>query len=214
VEKIGAGTLTLGSHATGSIEVREGTLMLDGPIADGTLLPLQNSINVRAGGRLAGSSVTKYFLDSSGTVAPGKNVGTLSMLNTTFRTGSTFAVELSAFDLYDRLQVQGSIRLEGDVALDITLTFDPVDGVDSFVIVDNDGFDAIDFANGTGAFLVGENRLTEGETFSVGSQMFSIKFTGGTGNDVVLYAVPEPACGTLALSGALALVLQHRRRFR
>jgi autotransporter-associated beta strand protein len=214
VEKIGAGTLTLGSHATGSIEVREGTLMLDGPIADGTLLPLQNSINVRAGGRLAGSSVTKYFLDSSGTVAPGKNVGTLSMLNTTFRTGSTFAVELSAFDLYDRLQVQGSIRLEGDVALHITLTFDPVDGVDSFVIVDNDGFDAIDFANGTGAFLVGENRLTEGETFSVGSQMFSIKFTGGTGNDVVLYAVPEPACGTLALSGALALVLQHRRRFR
>jgi hypothetical protein len=211
VDKIGAGTLTLRGHVTGSLEVLAGALVLDGAIAEGTDPAFPNSIRVAAGARLAGNAVTRHHLDNAGTVAPGEGIGSLAGFDTIFRAGSTFSVELAAADRYDRLQVQGSVRLEGDVALELALTFDPGDGVDSFLILENDASDAIDLANGSGAFRVGENRLSDGEIFSVGTQAFSIRYTGGSGNDVVLYAVPEPGCGTLALCGALALLARHRR---
>jgi hypothetical protein len=55
--------------------------------------------------------------------------------------------------------------------------------------------------------------LTEGEHFFVGGQEFTISYQGGTGNDVVLRAVPEPTAFMSMLGGAGALLgLQRFRR--
>ena len=79
----------------------------------------------------------------------------------------------------------------------------------------NDGTDLVNL--GGSGFAFSGNLLSEGEVFTAtsgaDSQMFQITYAGGTGNDVVLTAVPEPTSAALLLGG-LASVLGFRRARR
>ena len=103
---------------------------------------------------------------------------------------------------YDQARVMGAVLLGNTTALRVTLAYDPAIG-DSFTIIDNDLGDAIAdrFAG-----------LGEGARFSLSSKKggplypFEITYVGGTGNDVVVRTVPEPAVATslLLASGMFA----------
>src|SRR5262249_52861107 len=82
---------------------------------------------------------------------------------------------------FDQLFVNGAVTLDGTLNVSLLNGYTPSVG-DSFKIIDNDGTDAV-----TGHFA----GLPEGATFSVGAYTFSITYAGGTGNDVVLTALPS-----------------------
>jgi hypothetical protein len=61
-------------------------------------------------------------------------------------------------------------------------------------------------------FTHGGKVLNEGDEFISSTQHFRIAYAGGTGNDVVLSAVPEPGASSLLAMGAL--LLSRRRTHR
>src|SRR5262249_27878540 len=81
---------------------------------------------------------------------------------------------------FDQLIVNGAVSLDGTLSVSLLNGFTP-SVADSFKIIDNDGVDAV-----SGNFA----GLPEGATFTGGVSNFSITSAGGTGNDVVLTAVP------------------------
>src|SRR5207249_2319914 len=94
----------------------------------------------------------------------------------------TFVVELNGTNAgtgYDQLNVTGAVNL-ASCALNISLGYAPASG-DKFTIINNDGADAI-----TGTFA----GLPEGATTNIGSVAIIITYAGGSGNDVVLTALP------------------------
>jgi hypothetical protein len=93
------------------------------------------------------------------------------------------------------------VSLNGQINLTLQLGYDPADGVDPFPVLDNDGSDAIG-GTGLARFAIAGRALEEGATFFAGGQGFRISYLGGTGNDVVLQAVPEPGVAALLLAGA------------
>ena len=111
---------------------------------------------------------------------------------------------------YDQLQVNGLVDLDGG-ALDLLLHFGPQLG-DEFVIIKNDGTDAV-----LGQFA----GLTQGaaftQTYGGQSYNFAIDYYGLTGNDVVLRVGPPstiPAPGAILLAGIGAGLLGWLRRRR
>jgi hypothetical protein len=121
---------------------------------------------------------------------------------------STLELELGAANSFDRIAVAGRVSIAPGANLALQLAFDPVDFVDSFQIIENDDTDLIPvFPSG---FAFAGKPLAEGDTFTAGSQEFRITYVGGTGNDVVLHAVPEGNGAFLA--AALSLVAGRRWR--
>jgi CSLREA domain-containing protein len=174
------GTLVLAGTSTyhGATTVAEGTLRVDGSIANST-------VSVEDGGTLKGSgAVGAVTVHSGGTLAPGDSPETIDTGDLDLQLGSTLEIELGGLAAgagYDQVNVAGTVTLAG--ALDVTLinAFDPP-GIQAFTIVDNDGSDAV---NGTFA------GLAEGATFAAGGQLFRITYTGGTGNDIVLTSAED-----------------------
>jgi hypothetical protein len=82
-----------------------------------------------------------------------------------------------------------------------------------FLVVDNTGTLPISGSRGLFTWSGPEGVLSEGEQFRVGTQDFTITYRGGSGNDVVLTAVPEPAT-PLAVGAGLWTLLALRRRHR
>ncbi len=116
-----------------------------------------------------------------GTLTPGTS-GTPGILTTNYLdigSGGNLNVLLNgdttAGTDYSQLAVTGDVNLY-DANLNITLGYTP-GATDSYVIVNNQGSDPID-----GTF----NGLPQGALLLVGSDVFQISYTGGTGNDVVL----------------------------
>lgn len=107
-------------------------------------------------------------------------------------------------DEYDRLTVQGQILLSGQLDVQLINGFIPNAG-DTFMIIDNQG---------TGSVFGTFAGLAEGSSFVSNGQLWNITYQGGTGNDVMLLAVPEPT--TWALIGMTMLggagVGWYRRR--
>lgn len=206
LEKDGSGTLTLSGISTnaGTTTVDEGTLIVTGSLSGSAV-----TVN---GGVLGGSgTVGAVTVNALGTIAPGTSPAFLNTGSTTFN-GGTLAVEFNSATAgsgYDQLNVTGGVTLAADSPLTIALGFDPVDDVDIFTIVNNDLADAV---SGSGLFSYAGNPLSQGELFTVGTQDFTISYTGGDGNDIVLAAVPEPASIAMLLGGLGFLTARRRRK--
>ena len=98
--------------------------------------------------------------------------------------GSTLIVEIDGADAgnFDQVQVTGSVMLAGDLELDETFT--PAVG-QSFVIIDNDGNDAV---IGTFAGLAEGDIVTS--NFNGAGLAANITYMGGDGNDVAITILP------------------------
>ena len=214
--KSGTGTFELtGTNLyVGATTVTDGTLLINGSISG-------SAVTAASTGVLAGAGRVGDLHTTGGTVAPGGNLagaataGRLSANDTTFD-GGTFAIDifgLTAGTEYDQLAVVGTFSLTSNAALQINLgSFNPADNASqSFTIIDNDGTDAV---GGIGQFTFNGAPLGNGAQFVAGGQLFQINYNGGTGNDVVLLAVPEPGSAAMLLAslGALAGLKRFRRR--
>jgi fibronectin-binding autotransporter adhesin len=202
--KIGAGTLELlaTNTYTGPTIVNEGTLEVTGSVAASTV-----TVN---GGSLTGTgTLGGVILNPLGTLAPGASPGTLTVTDITFA-GGTFSLEINGASpgQADQLVASGSVSLTSNTPLTLSLGYDPVDNVDSFVIVSKTSAGPISTAGGL--FSSGGTPLTEGAIFAVSGQSFAISYQGGDGNDVVIAAVPEPS-SLLALVGGCGILLGLQR---
>lgn len=194
--KTGAGTLTLsGANSySGTTTVSAGTLLVNGSQAASAV-----SVN---GGMLGGTGTVGAITTTAagGSVAPGQaGPGILQSGNVNWSTGSpAFVVEVNgttAGSGYDQLSVTGTVNLTG-ATLSGSAGFTPPTGA-SFVIIDNDGVDAI-----TGTFA----GLPQGATIVLSGQAFTISYSGGSGNDVVLSAAkPNLALNNSVAPGGTAL---------
>lgn len=182
LEKYGAGTLLLnGTNIyTGETTVREGTL----------------------GGT---GFVGKVRILEGAALAPGVSPGVFHTGDVTFSSNATLALEFASPLLADQLEVSGTVSLQGDVQLALSLGY-VVTGPDIFTVLLNDGTDPI-----SGFFAFGAESLSEGESFVSGGATWTISYEGGTGNDVTLTVVPEPSAPIAMLSG-LGLLLRLRCR--
>ena len=204
--KRGAGTLALTGSVRGTIYADGGTLQVDGPVDGGVATVASN------GGTLSGNGTFRngVAITTSGTLAPGHGIGTMTVSDVTFQSNSTLALEIASVSAFDQLKVTGSISLLGPVNLTLSLGFDPADDVDSFLVIANEGPGATG-GSVNSRFSFAGTPLEEGASFLVGAQAFRITYTGGTGNDVVLHATPEPS---VSLLSALALAMAGFRRRR
>ncbi|WP_291617741.1 FG-GAP-like repeat-containing protein [Bradyrhizobium sp.] len=178
----GAGKLVLsGTNTyTGATTIVEGTLQVDGSIAN-------SAVTVQDGGTLGGNGATgAVTLEAGATLAPGASAGLLNTGNLSFEVGATFAVELGGASAgvggYDQIHVSGTVYLNGaTLSTSLVNAFDPASG--TFTIIDNDG--TSDAVSGTFA------GLTEGAVFTAGGHDFRISYAGGDGNDVTLSVVDD-----------------------
>jgi autotransporter-associated beta strand protein len=200
--KSGAGRLTLAgtSPLTGRLQVGQGTLRLDGTLSAGP-----GSLNINPGATLTGGGVANRPVSIQGTFAP---IGTFSTGPLVLQSNSTFALNFASPSSFDRVSATGSVTLTGTVNLSLAVQYDPTDFVDSFVVLLNDGADAI-----TGRMTLAGNLLDAGERFIAGGQEWEIRYNGGDGNDLALLAVPEPT-STACLLVAGGLLAHARRRGR
>lgn len=118
-----------------------------------------------------------------------------------------------AADGYDQLRFaagnDGTLVLGSGSTLQLNLGFVPAIG---------EQFELIDLANAgkcvTGTFA----SLADGAVFTAGGSTFQITYFGGTGNDVVVTAIPEPSAAAVAMGLAVlcgvAGASRRRRVFR
>ncbi|WCK04095.1 autotransporter outer membrane beta-barrel domain-containing protein [Agrobacterium tumefaciens] len=116
-EKTGEGNLVLTADSTYSrpTAVSAGKLSVNGSLA--------SVVSVAGGATLGGSgTIGGLMVGSRGTLAPGNSIGTLTSTgNATFASGSTYAFEIDANGNSDRLAVTGTITIDNDVNLVVTL---------------------------------------------------------------------------------------------
>ncbi len=235
IRKTGAGTLQVVGAALAAnsvLEVNAGQAIFSGAGAGtGNILSktagqvivngsITGSVTVDSGGSLAGTGrIGGFELRAGGTLAPGNGAGTLTMGDATIN-GGTLALELLGAGQADRI-VANAFTLTSDLALTLNLgTFDPrVSGATSFLVVDNLSANPIGgIGDGTevGNFLFSfnGNRLAQNESFQANGIDFLINYAGGSGNDVVLTAVPEPTTAGALLCGLGSLLGMRRLRRR
>jgi hypothetical protein len=144
------------------------------------------------GGWLGGTGLVGTLTASGAlgkTIAPGNGgPGILGTSNVLLNSSTTFVVKLNgatAGSGYSQLNVNGSVSLN-DAALSVALGFTPAIR-DSFIIVSNDGSEAV-----SGTF----SGLPEGAVLNLAGLPFRISYAGGTGNDIVLTRISPPAAFT------------------
>lgn len=132
-------------------------------------------------GTIAGAgTLPPVKIKNGGHIAPGNSPGCLTTNGLTFEQGSTYDFELGGTDActgYDQIIVNGATALgNGTLSLTLYNNFVPTTG-QSYTIISNDGTDAV-----TGTF----SGLVQGATFTQNGVTYSISYTGGDGNDVVV----------------------------
>jgi len=184
LNKSGSGVLTLSRNNpyTGNTTNFAGTLLVNGNQP-------QSAVYL-SGGTLGGTGTVGTVTAISGiakTLNPGGSPGILTSSNVTLNSSTMFAPELNGTTPgsgHDQLIVNGTVALN-NATFSASLGFTPLGG-ETFVLINNDGSDAV---NGT------FSGLAEGATLTFGTNQFQISYVGGTGNDVVLRNAYVPFTG-------------------
>jgi fibronectin-binding autotransporter adhesin len=181
IDKDGDGTLRLAGINTfhGPTIVTAGTVIVDGSQP-------QSSARV-FGGRLQGSGTVGQIelLGPSAIVAPGTGPGILTCSD--FNIGAVnrgiLQIDLNGTSpgAFDQINARGTVKLTG-ITLSASLNYASATN-DQFLIINNDGADPVvdTFAG-----------LPQNAHFYIGGQQFTVSYTGGSGNDVVLTRIPTP----------------------
>ncbi|HOD81997.1 MAG: Autotransporter-associated beta strand repeat protein [Planctomycetes bacterium ADurb.Bin126] len=209
VTKIGEGTQTFsGANAySGTTTVAAGALLVNGTHTGGGTYTVNGGATLGGSGDLgAGSAWSAVSVQTGGHLAPGANVGSLGVGTATLPIDSFFDVDLDPV-AWDTLEVHGQVNLNTPTLnLSVLSSFSHYGG-GQYVIIDNDGTEAI---AGSGMFA----DLPEGSSIEVNGNQFILTYQGGTGNDVVLTAVPEPVTLSLLMLASAGLAGYARRRSR
>ncbi|MDF1794852.1 MAG: DUF4347 domain-containing protein [Thalassobaculaceae bacterium] len=196
---------TIGALAgSGTVNVGAGSISFSDPGANtfsGTLSG-SSTYSVASGITLKGTGTynTPVTILSGGAIAPGNSPGTISTGNLTLASGSTASMEIdgtTAGTQHDQIAVTGTVTING-ATLTTVFGYTSVAG-DSYVLISNDGADAV-----TGAF----DGLAEGATLTSGARIYQISYVGGDGNDVTLtdVVVSGDSGGISSASAAQRLV--------
>lgn len=145
---------------------------------------------VESGGILKGTGTVGNIDSDNGILRPGLSPGILNTGNLDFDAATNVDIELEGTTPgaggHDQFNVTGTVTL-GNATLNPILFngYVPANIGDSYTIINNDGADAV-----VGTF----NGLAEGADVTVGAVKFTITYTGGDGNDVVLTTayIPGP----------------------
>ncbi len=225
--KTGPGLLELSGNSSlnGATIIHEGEISVTGSTVSSFLTRVRSGAKLRGNGTVGG-----VLVESGGTLEPGDAANRAGILNTgdatrggdvTFMDGTAkLVIELGGTTAggdpaatYDRLNVTGSISLNGATLQGSLLNgFNPALGTLFFIMV-NDGSEAV-----SGTFAQG------GFVNFAGGALFEVSYTGNFvadgsgansfagGNDVVLRAVPEPSSIALLVGCGSLLALRRRRR--
>ena len=185
LEKSGAGKLTLSAANvyTGATIVSAGELIVDGSIAT------SSGVTVKTGATLSGAgAVSAVSVESGGVIGPGHSPGSMTTKDLTFAAGAKYAVEIAGATAgqFDVLHVNGAVTLGGATLQGSLLGGFAPTAAQRFVIIDNDGADAV-----TGTFA----GAAEGGVVTIGGKQFQITYRGGDGNDVALSLYIPPDSG-------------------
>jgi fibronectin-binding autotransporter adhesin len=173
-----------GDTVTAPVTVSNGaTLVLDGTVSGG--------VTVASGGVVKGGGTDSgtMTVQQGGTIAPGHSPG--CMTTTNLAINGTYRAEIggtTACTGYDQLIATGSVDVSNaTLSAELVNGFTPTAG-QTFTIVNNQGSNPV-----TGTF----SGLAQGATVTSGGYKYTISYTGGDGNDIVLTAVgPADAAGT------------------
>ncbi|MFZ4598585.1 MAG: beta strand repeat-containing protein [Terrimicrobiaceae bacterium] len=229
VSVAGNGTTTFNGNNsyTGATSVTAGTLIVSSSgainassainVASGASLRYNSSTaagSVSVNGTLGGNgTVGAVTISSGGSLAAGNNgLGIINTGNLTVSSGGGLVSEINGVTVgtgYDQVNVTGSVNLSGNLTLSVG--FIPTYG-NLFFLINNDGLDAV-----TGTFA--NANFANNQQFSLGGRNWFISYAANSGNstftggnDVALFAIPEPSAIALVGLGAGALFLRLRRR--
>jgi len=208
----GVGTLILSgaSTYTGVTTVNSGKLQVDGSIA--------NSATIVNGGTLQGKGTTGSVTMNAGSTLMAGDSTTLAnftMGDLVFNPNATLQLKLdSSLAQSDTLIVTGHLVLnETDLALNdlAALPQTLLNGIALTLLSYGDGM-GDGLGTGTDLFRYNGQDLTEGSTFTVGSNTFRINYAVGDPT-VTVTAVPEPGTWLLlALGLGLVAFIRSRKR--
>jgi autotransporter-associated beta strand protein len=182
--KTSFGTLTLNSNNTysGTTTVNGGTLLINGSQPSSPIIlslgTLANPNSLGGTGTVGTVTATGGGVPGEIVLTPGNNPGILNSSNVALNSATKYVVALNSptpVTGYGQLNVKGTVAL-GNATLSPTLGYTPALG-DSFVIIKNDGTDAIG-----GTF----SGLPQGALITNGAAIFRVSYTGGDGNGVTL----------------------------
>ncbi|MEI6647647.1 MAG: hypothetical protein WCP12_16540 [bacterium] len=180
VIQLGSGTtlLTGTNNFTAGMTVSNGTLWACNTAGSATGT---NRVNVFSGATLGGIGMITGVVNvaSGGYLKPGTNsIGTLTVGGLALASGATYAMQVGGVGSCDRCVVtKGAIDVTGST---LSVSFE-----NSYVPTPGDSFTIIRNIPGTAV----TGRFTNDTDFKVSSipGVFSIKYTGGAGQDVVLH---------------------------
>ena len=208
--KAGTGTLALGGNNTysGTTFVNAGTLLANNATAStgSGAVQVNNSGTLGGTGKVTGA----VTLNNSATIDGGTvgTVGTLSTGALTLNNTSILRVDMTGnpTPTADQISVTGAVTLASTalLKLDIPTNTEFAAGT-SFTLINNDLADAISgtFSNAP----AGSNDIIDGYAWIV-------TYTGGSGNDFVITAVPEPSTWLAAALALSAIGFSQRKRVR
>jgi autotransporter-associated beta strand protein len=194
-----------GSEFIGTIAVSAGTFEIGGR--------LSGNVTASSGTTVTGTGFIGGNLNVAGILEPGAEVGEIAVGTLQLQTNSVLRLRLDSATKFDRLVSLYTPTLGSAITMELQLGggFNPSDFVDQFIIIRNDSSNAISIS-GTTPLTYQGNSLSEGEEFTAVGQDWKISYQGGSGNDVVLYAVPEPTSSLIFAAAASLVGLRRRQR--
>lgn len=210
LDKTTAGTLAITSANTYSngTYVQGGTLLVNNTTGSGTG---SGKVEVWSGATLGGNGTVAGPTNvlAGGILSPGNSIDSLTVGNLNL-SGKLYA-ESNGDDLADNVNVIGTVTLGAGSSLDFVLSAIP-QGTQPFTLISNDGTDAVTgtFATINGAPVAGDGSFFA--RYGTTDYLFKVQYDGGSGNDVMVVAVPEP--GVVLLAGVTTLMSLSLRRRR